>query len=247
MKNQTPAASEQGVSPAIYESLLHRYNLPYRTEFDASLYAILLQLSEGVRLKKAQAEWLLHPDNADVLNATVYRAYHFSEASHYFEKFEAGHDADHLFLTLDHLLKSGNWEKTAELLEQYCRYADSDHPHDRCRYHFYQAKVHMARGWLDEALSFAEFAQQLDKDFRPVYPLLAELCLRLENFKLALDWYAKSHLKDKEIKAEIGRILSTLRGSSRLCAVKGLMFVDAEGMKSLRSFLPKAKKPKGAR
>lgn len=246
MKNKTASGSDQGVSPVIYESLLHRYNLPYRTEFDANLYAVLLQLSESVRLQKAQAEWLLHPDNADVLNATVYRSYHWVEASHYYKLFDSGRDADHLYLSLDHRLKSGGWQRVLELLDEHDGYAESDNPFDRCRFHFYFAQAQMAGGQLSEALANAEYAQQLDRDFRPVYPLLAELCLRLENFRLSLDWYGKSHLKEKEVMAEISRILSSLRGSSRLCAVKALMFINAEGMKGLRSFLPKQKKRKGA-
>lgn len=222
-----------------YRELLKRFKLPLHHEFDANMYSVMLHLDNSARLSKSLSEWLLSKANQHFCNALIYRTFHYIEAVAYMESYRAGFDDKDLFAACDHLVRAQKPNECLDLLKEFAVVASRDRASVRCFYFKAYANALAANGMIDQALDYMQKAYAENKQEKSLTLPLFELNLLNENYIEALDFLTKANLPEFMMRHELKRVVVSMRGASKTCAVKALISINRTKYAFLSSLLSK--------
>lgn len=228
-----------------YFALLDQFNLKANIEFDANLYTVLLNLSEGVRLNRVMREWVLLNSNAKWINSSVLRTYYIIEAEHYLAKFEKSNDPIYVISAADQFNLCGLDGRAIELLQKHDYIRTAKNKKIGAFYCLaYATSLHALRKFED-ARTMALSSIQLSQKEIATCMLLGSIYLHLGQVPEAINWYdrARTNGCDAAECAEFMRsAVKTVGLAKRHAVIKELYAIDAEHYRFLRGLLPKKKR-----
>lgn len=225
-----------------FHLLLERYRLPAHYDFDASLYSVMLHLSENIPLNRNLRDWLFGRANQHYLNQTLYQAFYRVEAQALEQNFRTGSNAMDLFKACECYNKAAMMDRSLALLGEFVQLSGHKRNQTRCLYYKVQAEALHAQGNIKAALQAALQAWEHNRQEKALPALLAALYLLDEQYALSMQWLERSSLNDAQKRQEIKTQISALRGGRRICAIKSLIHLDAQKYAYLSALLPKNKK-----
>ena len=246
--SKTPHPLAQSLEPSVpetqYVALLDQFNLKTNTEFDANLYTVLLNLSEGVRLNRVMREWVLLNSNATCINSSVLRTYYTIEAEHYLAKFESSNDPIFVISATDQFNLCGMDDRAVELLQKHVYIRTNKNKKIGAFYCLAYATSLYALRKFEDAKTMALASVELSKKEIATCMLLGAIYLHLGLVRDSIHWYERA----QAIGADAEECDEAMRNAVKIVALSKRHIVIQElyslhtRYKFLRGLLPQKKR-----
>ena len=230
-----------------FTALLDQFNLSTNLEFEANLYTVLLNLSEGIRLNKVMRQWVLLNKDSIWINRSVTNAMHAVEAEHHLKKYEKSLDPVRLISAAEEMNLAGQHERALELLKKHDEIGSNKNKKVASFYFISYASTLVELRQFEDAKIMALSAYEQSKAEDVTCALLGVIHFHFGDVETALNWFhqAEKNGMDPEYLVQYMRdSLKTVGSAKRYIVVKALLIKDPQKYSFVRGLLPK--KQRGA-
>lgn len=236
---------EPGGSEIHYRSFLDQFNLNTQMEFDHSLYAVLSNLAEGIRLNGAMREWLLRKSTSALINDSVIHAFHEVEARYYLEKFKESHDPVYAISAADEFNQAAQYEVSVSILNEYSHIKQNSNAKIGAFYLLTLGTSLYELGLYVDAREATLESYRKSKEEIATCLLLGKVCLHLTDVYQSIFWFTEAENNGcgrKECDDVMRQALKSVKFTQRHAVVRQLFDIDAERYRFARAVLPKKRR-----